>query len=102
MGKIVYWGLIRIIITIIILWISYDYSNNKYWWIIASIGFYFVVVHPIISQYKIFTEKNKTVLNDSLCSKCKHFDETAVLCLKYDKHPTEDFIPCEGTDWEPK
>ena len=101
MGRIVYWGLIRTIISILVLWISYDYFNYKYWWIIASIGFYIVVIQPIIVQYKSFNTLNKTVINDSLCSKCKHFDETAVLCMKYDKHPTEDFIPCEGADWEP-
>jgi len=25
-----------------------------------------------------------------------------VLCMKYDKHPTENYIPCEGEEWEPK
>jgi len=102
MGRIVYWGLIRTVITIIILWVSYDYFNHKYWWIMATIGFYIVVIQPIIMQYKSFTTKNKSVINDSLCSRCKHFDETAVLCMKYDKHPTDDFVPCEGSAWEPK
>jgi len=102
MGRIVYWGLIRTVITILLLWISYDYYYNKYWWIIAGIVIYLIIIHPILNQYKAFTRKNETVINDSLCSKCKHFDETAVLCMKYDKHPTEDYIPCDGTDWEPK
>lgn len=101
MGRIVYWGLIRTLITIVLLWISYEYFFNQYWWIIASIAVYIFVIHPIVSQYKLFTEENKNVMIDSLCSKCKHFSETAVLCIKYDKHPTEDFIPCEGKDWEP-
>ncbi|MEN8193017.1 MAG: hypothetical protein ABFS12_09385 [Bacteroidota bacterium] len=102
MGRIVYWGLIRITIMILLLWISYEYFYNRYWWIIAILAFYIFVIHPLISQYKIFKEENREVIVDSLCSTCKHFDETAILCLKYDKHPTNNFTPCEGIDWEVK
>lgn len=102
MGRIIYWGLIRTTIMIIISWITYEYYYNRYWWIIATLAFYIFVVHPLISQYKNFKEETKGVIVDSLCSTCKHFDETAVLCMKYDQHPTIDFIPCEGLDWDPK
>jgi len=30
-----------------------------------------------------------------------HFDKSAVLCMKHDTHPTQEFLPCEGLDWEP-
>lgn len=102
MGKIVYWGLVRTIILIVLLWLSHEHFYNQSWWIIAAVASYVFVIHPIISQYKIFIEENKNVMIDSLCSTCRHFDGTAVLCLKYDKHPTEHYIPCEGLDWEPK
>jgi len=45
--------------------------------------------------------KNKKVIDSSLCSSCKNFDRSAVLCIKYDKHPTENYVPCDGVDWEP-
>ncbi len=101
MGGIIYWGLIRTAIMIILLWISYEYFDEKFFWIIASIAIYLIIIHPIVSQYKDFVAKNKEVINNSLCSKCKHFNETAVLCMKYDQHPTNEFTPCDGIDWEP-
>ncbi len=62
---------------------------------------YGVIIHPAVIQYKMFIKKNKPVLTDTLCSSCKHFDESAVLCMKHDKHPTVDELPCEGIHWEP-
>jgi len=101
MGGIVYWGLIRTAIMIIVLWLSYDYFNERFFLIIASIAIYLIIIHPIVSQYRAFVTKNKDVIYNSLCSKCKHFNETAVLCMKYDQHPTDEFTPCDGIDWEP-
>jgi len=45
---------------------------------------------------------NKEIIENTLCSSCKHFDESAVLCMKYDKHITKDEIPCGGIHWEMK
>ncbi len=102
MGKIVFWALIRIAFLIPVLWIAIDWVDYKFWWILASLAVYAVVFHPGIIQYKIFKEENKPVLEDTICSQCKHFDESAVLCLKYDEHPAENYIPCDGIDWEPR
>ena len=62
---------------------------------------YGIIIHPTIIHYKLFEEKNKEIIESTLCSSCKHFDKTAVLCMKYDKHPSLEFLPCEGVDWEP-
>jgi glucan phosphoethanolaminetransferase (alkaline phosphatase superfamily) len=102
MGGIVYWGLLRTAAMIILLWLSYDYFQEKFFWIFASIAVYLIIIQPIVSQYNEFTRKNKNVIKNSLCSKCKHFNETAVLCMKYDEHPNEDYTPCDGIDWEVK
>ena len=101
MGGIVYWGLIRTAVMIVLLWVSYEYFDKKFFWIIASIAIYLIIIQPIISQYNAFIKKNKNVIDNSLCAKCKHFNETAVLCMKYDEHPTDEFTPCDGIDWEP-
>jgi hypothetical protein len=102
LGEIIYKALIRIAITILLVWFSKDYFDEKYFWIMAFLGIYLFVFHPIIISYKQFIEKNQEIIQNTLCSSCKCFDETAVLCIKYDKHPTESYIPCEGTDWECK
>ncbi len=102
MGGIVYWGLLRTAVVIVLLWFSYDYFDYNFFWIIFSLVVYLIIIHPIVSEYKNFIKKNKNVITNSLCSQCKHFNETAVLCMKYDEHPTDDFTPCDGIDWEVK
>ncbi|MCB9248542.1 MAG: hypothetical protein H6613_08345 [Ignavibacteriales bacterium] len=102
MGGIIYWGIIRIAILLPLLWLAMDYIEYKYWWAIVSITIYGFILHPAIIQFRLFKEKNDAVITNSLCSSCQHFDETAVLCLKLDEHPTEEKIPCEGSAWEPK
>lgn len=101
MGRIIYWGLIRVAILIPVLWIFIEWIDYKFWWIIAVMAVYGVVIHPAIIQYRLFTEENQQILEDTICSQCKHFDTSAVLCTKYDEHPTEEYIPCDGVDWEP-
>ena len=102
MGGIVYWTLLRIAILIPLLWLAIDYIDYKFWWVIFSMSVYGVIIQPAVIQYRLFMEKNKDVISNSLCTSCKHFDETAVLCLKYDEHPTDEEVPCDGIDWEPK
>jgi hypothetical protein len=101
MGAIVYWTIIRIAILIPLLWIATNYIDYKYWWAVVSMSIYGFIIHPAVIQYKLFREEHKEVITNTLCSSCKHFDETAVICLKFDEHPTQESIPCEGGDWEP-
>jgi len=102
MGKIVFWALIRIAILIPVLWIATNWVDYKFWWILSGLAIYGVIFHPAMIQYRIFKEENREVLEDTICSQCRHFDSSAVLCMKYDEHPQEDYIPCDGIDWEPK
>ena len=101
MGKIIFWGLIRVAVLIPALWIAANWIDYRFWWIITGLSIYGVIFHPAIIQYRIFREENREVLEDTICSQCRHFDASAVLCMKYDEHPTEGFIPCDGVDWEP-
>jgi hypothetical protein len=102
LGAIVYWTLIRAVILIPALLLLFEYIDYKLWWIIGVMSIYGIIIHPAIVQYNLFIEKNKEIINNTLCSSCRHFDETAVICMKYDKHPTLDSLPCEGLDWEMK
>ncbi|OGU33050.1 MAG: hypothetical protein A2057_00285 [Ignavibacteria bacterium GWA2_35_9] len=102
MGDIVFWTLIRLAISIPAVWILRNYIDFQLWWILVPVVLYIVVIHPAFVGYRRFEEKNKSVIESTLCSNCKHFDPTAVLCLKHDKHPTSDYLPCEGFDWELK
>ncbi len=102
MGEIVYKTLIRFALSILTLWLVHNYFDEKFFWILSALTIYFTTIYPAYSSYKNFTERNENIIKYTLCSSCKHFDESAVLCIKHDKHPTETFIPCEGQHWEPK
>lgn len=101
MGEIVLWTIIRTVILIPLLWLAQPYIDMKFWWLVAAMAVYGFIVHPAIVRYRAFEEKNHDIIESTLCSTCKHFDKSAVLCMKYDKHPSKDFLPCEGLDWEP-
>lgn len=101
MGIIVFWTIIRTIIVVFFLWFLKDYIDYRFWWILSFTTIYVVIVHPISIHYRLFIENNKRVLENSLCTSCKYFDKSAVICLKWDQHPTDDYLPCEGLDWEP-
>lgn len=100
MGDIIFWALVRMIILIPTLWYVLSFFSYQNWILWAALAQYLIVLHPAIQKYQKFIAKNKSVINDTLCSSCKHFDESAVLCMKHDKHPTDDFIPCDGNHWE--
>jgi hypothetical protein len=102
MGEIVFWTLFRIVLLIPVLWILRSYIDFGFWWIISAMGIYVIIIHPAIVHYKLFEEKNKEVIESSLCSTCRNFDKSAVLCLKHDRHPSINYIPCDGLHWEPK
>lgn len=104
-GSIVSWALFRaaIVIGIALLLVEYvrwiDYST---WVILTLIMVYAVVIHPLQVQYRIYREETARVMEGTLCSTCKYFEPTGVMCAKLDEHVSEDYIPCGGELWEPK
>jgi hypothetical protein len=102
MGEIIFWTIIRIAVIIPLLWVLEAYISQQLWWFISVATIYSAILHPAVTHYKLFKSKNKEILESTLCSTCAHFDETAVLCMLYDKHPSTIFLPCEGVDWTPK
>lgn len=101
MGAIIFWSIIRTAVIIPLLWITGTYIDYESWWVICIVAVYVTVIHPAIVQFKKFEEDNREVLEDTLCSSCKSFNKSAVICIKYDQHPTKTVVPCEGMDWEP-
>ena len=101
MGHIIFWAIIRTAVLIPTLWALYGYVEYRYWWWMVIFSVAGIIIYPITIQYKIFIEDNEEIIEHTLCSTCKSFDRTAVLCMKHDKHPTLKELPCEGLDWEP-
>ena len=76
--------------------------DAQLWWMVSIAAIYVLIIHPAMVSHRWFEKHNKKVIESSLCSSCKNFDPSAVLCIKYDKHPTENYVPCDGVEWEPK
>jgi hypothetical protein len=101
MGEIIFWTLIRTAVIITVIWVMKPLLAYGEWWMIGVALLYVGIVHPAVIHYHLFQERNKPVFEGTLCSSCKHFDKTAVLCMKHDEHPTTEHLPCDGIDWEP-
>lgn len=101
MGNIVFWTIFRSVFVVAGLWIIQSHIDYTLWLLISFLSIYGIIIHPVILSFQKYKEESKEVVEATLCSTCKHFDLSALLCMKYDKHPTPEYIPCEGTDWEP-
>ena len=106
-GSIVSWTILRAAIVLVGSWIlsEFMFTNNAgytIWWAVTALAVYAVVIHPTQIQYNIFKEETRLVMDGTLCSSCKHFEPTGVMCSKLDEHVTEDYLPCEGELWEPR
>ncbi|MBX3042807.1 MAG: hypothetical protein KIT33_12900 [Candidatus Kapabacteria bacterium] len=101
-GSIV-WGVILrtsiVIIVTLILLKQYDF--HQYWWY-SFFAIWFFVGFPAFRQYQKFKERIKVLEEETLCGKCRHFNEGAQVCQIYDMHVSKNHIPCEGMSWEPK
>jgi len=102
MGEIIFWTIIRISVVIPVLWILESYISQQLWWLVGTLSIYVIIIHPAVIHYNLFKSKNKDILESTLCSTCKNFDQSAILCILHDKHPTKVYLPCQGIDWEPK
>ncbi|MBI2418621.1 MAG: hypothetical protein HYV28_12110 [Ignavibacteriales bacterium] len=102
MGEIVFWTIVRTAVIIPLVWFSKPYISYSLWWMAGMMLLYAGIVHPAIIHYNLFMEQNKPIFDATLCSSCKHFDKTAVLCMKHDEHPTLQYLPCDGIDWQPQ
>ncbi|MEI7811596.1 MAG: hypothetical protein WCJ01_04120 [Ignavibacteria bacterium] len=101
MGGIIFWAIVRMFFTIPIVWYLQGIIGFRYWWILGFGSIYGIVIHPAIKQLNLFELNNKEIVESTLCSSCENFDKTAVLCIKYDQHPTLEVLPCDGADWTP-
>ncbi len=101
-GSIVWGILLRSFIIIILSFIFMSvYSYHKHWWVSLLLLWLFAA-YPGWRQYQSYKKKIQSFEESTLCGKCMHFDPTSQLCKIHDEHVTEDYIPCEGFDWEPK
>jgi hypothetical protein len=99
-GTIVFRALVKLLILMLITWFVLETYKLQYYWLVPLALVYFIVVLPAYHQYQRFYAESKEATSDLICSKCKHFDSTGVLCTLYDEHVSKKHIPCDGDAWE--
>ncbi len=96
------WGMIlrtAIIVVISFFVVSRYPSSNAVWMLLFAL--WLIAIYPGWQQFQNFKRKMDKFEEETLCGSCRHFDSSSQLCTIYDEHPTKDYIPCEGLNWEP-
>ncbi len=104
LGSILTWAILRAAVAILAALLLYEYVglfSYDLWWMVVVAAILAFVIYPAQIQYRIYKEETREIVTNTLCASCRHFDAGAVMCLKHDEHVTEDYLPCEGIDWEP-
>lgn len=101
-GSIV-WGVILrsfLIITISIFLLDRFNAQSLWWFVLFAL--WVLVAFPAYKQYQVFNKRMEEFEESTLCGQCRHFDSTSQVCRLYDEHVSKEYIPCEGSAWEPK
>jgi len=105
LGSIIWYALLRLVATIVIAWYLKDHLVNLAygeWWSITMLSLYGIVIYPAQIQYRHFKKTSRRLLEQTLCSSCRHFNPEGLHCMMLDDHVSEFHLPCEGEGWEPK
>jgi len=89
------------IIMVIVLAINGIFDLRTHW-VIILLAIWFLVAYPAYKKYQKFNEEEDALSESIICGSCIHYDKSAQLCTIYDQHVKEDYIPCDGLDWEPR
>ena len=100
-GSIVWGVLVRTALIIVLSLTLIDYFDlRSNWWFILVL-LWFIVAFPAYRKYKEFNDQTELMIEGIICGSCRHFIKSSQLCGIYDEHVTEDYIPCDGDNWEP-
>lgn len=105
LGSIIWFAMLRLTATIFIAWYVRDHLTSLdygQWWAITVFSLYGVAIYPAQIQYRHFKKTSKRLVEQTLCSSCRHFNPEGLHCMMLDEHVSEHYLPCEGEGWEPK
>ncbi len=102
LGSIIWGALLRLGLVLMTVWFFKEYIENYAdWWIVASLAIYGLAIYPAQIQYEYFQQSNQRVIESTLCSSCRHFRSENLHCTLLDEHISEQYLPCQGEEWEP-
>ncbi len=102
LGSIIWGALLRFGLVIMVVWYLQDWIENYAdWWVIAGVAIYGLALFPAQIQYEHFRRSNQRAIEATLCSSCRHFRSENLHCTLLDEHISEEYLPCNGVEWEP-
>ncbi len=101
-GSIITWFLIKFGILMLVMWFLFERYHLQEYWMVGLAVIWLVVVYPAFMQYQRFKAQTRMLEANTLCAKCRHFDETGHFCKLLDEHVSLTYTPCGGESWEAK
>lgn len=95
--------MLRLTAVMFVAWYVRDrISDYPEWWMITIGAIYGIAIYPAQIQYNYFKRTSRRLVEETLCSSCRHFNADGLHCMLLDEHVNEQYLPCEGEGWEPK
>jgi hypothetical protein len=103
LGSIIWMSMLRLTAVIFVAWyLRAQITDYPEWWMITIGAIYGIAIYPAQIQYNYFKRTTRRLVEETLCSSCRHFNPDGLHCLLLDEHVNEQYLPCEGEGWEPK
>jgi hypothetical protein len=103
LGSIIWMAMLRLTAVIFVAWYLRDQiTDSPEWWMVTIGAIYGIAIYPAQIQYNYFKRTTRRLVEETLCSSCRHFNPDGLHCLLLDEHVNEQYLPCEGEGWEPK
>ena len=102
MGAIIYWGLVRFALVLIIAWLLYSFvPNYSDWWMLFFIAVAVIVIYPAQLSWRKHVSTISRANQNALCATCRNLISREALCSVTDEHFRKNYTPCDGEAWEP-
>jgi hypothetical protein len=103
LGSIIWAALVRLAVTMFVaMYLKDHFVDYSDWWLVTGLAIYGIALYPAQIQYEYFKRANKRLMEDTLCSSCRHFRPENLHCTLLDEHISDSYLPCGGEEWEPK
>lgn len=99
-GSILLWAILKLALAIALIWFVFERFGLYEYWLVGLGLIWLTVVYPAFMQYQRFKKQTEILQENTLCAKCRHFDETGHFCKLLDEHVSVNYTPCGGESWE--
>ncbi len=101
-GSIVLYCIVATAATLLVYWYIFEFQDASESWHLAFFAAWIVAMYPTLRMYETYKKQSKKIEENALCSTCRNYEETGLLCRLYDEHVSANYTPCEGNDWQPR